>query len=220
MKKILLLLCIPLIYISSSTINQNNSVKIALLKYNGGGDWYANPTSLGNLSLFCNKYLNTNIDPNYETVEVGSIDLFEYPWLHMTGHGNVVFSEQEAQNLRLYLTSGGFLHIDDNFGMDPFIRPALKRVFPELELTELPFNHPIYHQKYDFPQGLPKIHKHEDKAPKGLGLIWKGRLVVFYSYECDLGDGWEDAEVHKDPEEVRIKALRMGANLIQYAFKA
>lgn len=195
------------------------SLKLALLKYNGGGDWYANPTSLINLSLFCNKFLNTNFDPNFATVDVGSAELFNYAFVHMTGHGNVVFSNGEAENLRKYLIAGGFLHIDDNYGMDPFIRPAMKKVFPELEFVELPFNHEIYNQKYKFDNGLPKIHKHDDKAPRGYGLIFEGRLVCFYSVECDLGDGWEDKEVHNDPEELRIKALRMGANLVQYVFR-
>jgi hypothetical protein len=195
------------------------SLKLALLKYNGGGDWYANPTALPNLSLFCNKFLNTNLDPNYATVDVGSIELFNYPFVHMTGHGNVVFSNSEADNLRKYLIAGGFLHIDDNYGMDPFVRPAMKKVFPELEFIELPFNHEIYHQKYDFNNGLPKIHKHDDKPSKGYGLIYQGRLVCFYSYETDLGDGWEDKDVHNDTEEARISALRMGANLVQYVFR-
>lgn len=195
------------------------SLKLALVKYNGGGDWYANPSALINLSAFCNKFLNTNFDIDYATVEVGSSDIYNYPFLHMTGHGNVVFSDQEAENLRSYLIAGGFLHIDDNYGMDPFIRPAMKMVFPELEFVELPFDHEIYHQKYDFDNGVPKIHKHDDLPSKGYGLIYEGRLVCFYSYESDLGDGWEDPEVHRDPEEVRIKALRMGANLIQYVFR-
>lgn len=195
------------------------SIKLALLKYNGGGDWYANPTALINLSAFCNKNLNTNFDLNYETVEVGSTNIFNYAFIHMTGHGNVVFSSMEAENLRNYLMAGGFLHIDDNYGMDPFVRPAMKKVFPELEFVEVPFNHPIYHQKFDFPSGLPKIHKHDEKAPQGFGLFYEGRLVCFYSYECDLGDGWEDREVHNDSDEARAKALRMGANLIQYAFR-
>jgi hypothetical protein len=193
-------------------------LKLALLKYNGGGDWYSNPTALPNLSTFCNKFLKTNIDPDYATVEVGSIDLFNYPFLHMTGHGNVVFSDTEAENLRNYLIGGGFLHIDDNFGMDRFVRVAMKKVFPELDFLELPFQHEVYHQKFDFASGLPKIHEHSGKAAQGFGLIWEGRLVCFYSYECDLGDGWEDPSVHKDPEEVRQKALKMGANLVQYAF--
>ena len=192
--------------------------QIALLKYRGGGDWYANPTSLKNLIAFCNKNLGTSLAPAYATVEVGSADLFRYPFLHMTGHGNVVFSDDEAQNLRTYLISGGFLHIDDNYGLDPYIRKQMKLVFPELDFVELPYNHPIYHQTYDFPSGLPKIHEHDNKPPQGFGLIWDGRLVCFYSYECDLGDGWEDFEVHKDSEATRTKALKMGANIIQYVF--
>ena len=194
------------------------SYQIALLKYQGGGDWYANPTSLPNLISFCNSNLGTKINAEPATVEVGSPDIFNYPFLHMTGHGNVVFNQHDAENLRAYLLSGGFLHIDDNYGMDPFVRPELKKVFPELDLIELPFSHPIYHQFYPFPKGLPKIHEHDNKAPQGLGLIFEGRLVVFYTYECDLGDGWEDAEVHKDSEEVRKKALQMGANMISYVF--
>lgn len=191
---------------------------IALLKYNGGGDWYANPTSLPNLAEFCNKQLDININTDPPTVEVGSPDIFNYPFIHMTGHGNVVFSTEEAQNLRTYLIAGGFLHVDDNFGMDPYIRPALKKVFPELDLIELPFSHPIFHQRYDFKNGLPKIHEHDNKPPQAFGLFWEGRLVCLYTYECDLGDGWEDADVHKDPEEVRLKALQMGANIIQFVF--
>ncbi len=194
-------------------------LKLALLKYNGGGDWYANPTSLTNLGKFCNKELKTNFDINYATVEVGSAELFNYPFIHMTGHGNVVFSDLEAQNLRTYLLAGGFLHIDDNYGMNPFVRPSMKKVFPELDFVELPFSHPIYHQKFNFPNGLPKIHEHDKKPPQGFGLIWQGRLVCFYSYETDLGDGWEDPEVHKDPEEKRQQALQMGANLVSYVFK-
>lgn len=194
------------------------SLKIGLLKYNGGGDWYANPTSLPNLAAFANKYLNTNLSTDNGVVEVGSVELFDYPFVHMTGHGNVVFSDAEAENLRNYLIAGGFLHIDDNYGMDPYVRVAMKKVFPELNFVELPTNHPIYRQKFTFEHGLPKIHKHDDKPAQGFGLIYEGRLVVFYSYQCDLGDGWEDYEVHKDPEEVHIKALKMGANLLQYVF--
>jgi hypothetical protein len=194
-------------------------LRLALLKYNGGGDWYANPTSLTNLANFCNTSLGTDLNPDYATVDVGSADLFNYPFVHMTGHGNVVFSPAEAENLRNYLIGGGFLHADDNYGMDPYIRVALKQVFPELTLVELPFEHDIYKQKFKFPNGLPKIHEHDGKAPQGFGLIYEGRLVVFYTYECDLGDGWEDPEVHKDPPDVRLKALQMGANIVSYAFK-
>jgi hypothetical protein len=193
-------------------------LKIAKLKYNGGGDWYANKTALPNLIKFCNQELGTNLQAEEDIVEVGSRDLFLYPYVYMTGHGNVVFSEAEASNLRKYLIGGGFLHIDDNYGLDKFIRIELKKVFPELELVELPFNHPIYHQKYDFPQGLPKIHEHDGKPPQGFGLIYEGRLITFYSYECDLGNGWEDPRIHNDPEEKRQQALRMGANLLAYCF--
>lgn len=191
--------------------------QIALLKYSGGGDWYANlETSLPNLIEFCNTNLKTNINKEQATVEVGSPDIFNYPLIHMTGHGNVLFNAQESENLRNYLIAGGFLHISDNYGMDKFIRPQLKKIFPELELVELPFTHPIYHQKYAFPNGLPKIHEHENKAPQGFGLIYQGRLVCFYDFECDLGDGWESYEVHKDSPEARQKALKMGANIIQF----
>jgi hypothetical protein len=195
------------------------SMKIALLKYSGGGDWYANlDTSLKNLVEFCNRNLGTTISDEQGIVEVGSPELFNYPFIHMTGHGNVVFNTQETQNLRNYLMAGGFLHISDNYGMDKFIRPQMKKVFPELDFVEVPFNHPIYHQKFDFPNGLPKVHEHDGTAPQGFGLFYDGRLVCFYDYECDLGDGWEDPEVHKDSPDARQKALRMGANMIQYVF--
>jgi len=193
-------------------------VKIAKLKYNGGGDWYANKTALPNLIKFCNKELGTNLKPEEDVVEAASPDLFLYPYVYMTGHGNVVFSAEEASNLRNYLLGGGFLHIDDNYGLDKFVRIELKKVFPELELIELPFDHPVYHQKFDFPRGLPKVHEHDGKPAQGFGLIYKGRLVVFYSFECDLGNGWEDPRIHNDPEEKRQQALRMGANLISYCF--
>jgi len=194
------------------------SFQIALLKYQGGGDWYANPTSLPNLVKFANRNLSTNISEDIATVDAGSADIINYPFIHMTGHGNVVFSDQELQNIRTYLIAGGFLHIDDNYGMDKYIRPQLKKMFPELELVELPFNHPIYHQKYNFPSGLPKIHEHDGKPAQGYGLIYEGRLIVFYSFECDLGDGWEDPAVHGDSEPTRQKALQMGANILQYVF--
>lgn len=197
------------------------SFQIALLKYNGGGDWYANlTTSLPNLIKFCNENLGTNINPDQAIVDAGSPEIFNYPFVHMTGHGNIVFSDQEAQNLRNYMIGGGFLHVDDNYGMDKFIRPQLKKVFPELELVELPFSHPIYHQKFDFKNGLPKVHEHDDKAPQGFGLVYEGRLVCYYSVETDLGDGWESPEVHGDSPDARDKALKMGANLVQFALMA
>lgn len=192
--------------------------KIGLLKYKGGGDWYANPTSLPNLAKFCNAQLNLNLSTDIDEVEPGSAELFTYAFVHITGHGNIIFTDQEATNLRTYLMAGGFLHISDNYGMDPFVRKAMKKVFPELDFIELPFSHPVYHQKFDFPNGLPKIHEHDKKAAQGFGIIYEGKLVCFYDYECDLGDGWEDQSVHKDPEENRQKALKMGANLLQYAF--
>lgn len=193
-------------------------VKIALLKYAGGGDWYANPTSLPNLVNFCNQNINTAISTDIGTVEVGSIELYNYPILHMTGHGNVIFSPEEAENLRKYLLAGGFLHISDNYGMDPYIRREMQKVFPGQEFTELSFSHPIYHQKYDFPDGLPKIHQHDNMDPQGYGIVYEGRLVCFYDFECDLGDGWESPEVHNDSQVKREEALRMGANMVQYVF--
>lgn len=192
--------------------------KIAKLKYNGGGDWYANRTALPNLISFCNKNLGTNFDKDEEIVEAGSTDIFNYPFVYLTGHGNIVFSDQEAENLRNYLMGGGFLHIDDNYGLDKFIRPQMKRVFPELDFVELPVNHILYNQKFKFPAGLPKIHEHDGKRPQGLALIYKGRIVCYYTFECDLGNGWEDAGTYAgDSEDARQKALKMGSNLIQYA---
>lgn len=194
------------------------SIKIARLKYNGGGDWYANKTSLPNLIEFCNQSLGMSLAAEEEVVEPGSADLFNYPFIHLTGHGNIIFNEQEARNLRNYLIAGGFLHADDNYGMDKFLRREMKKVFPELDFVELPFNHPIYHQKFKFNNGLPKVHEHDNKPPQGFGIIYEGRVVCFYSYECDLGNGWEDQEIYNDPEITRTKALQMGANLVQYAF--
>jgi len=197
----------------------NPAYKIARLKYNGGGDWYGDRTALPNLIKFCNENLKTNFEVDDDVVEVGSASLFNYPFTFMTGHGNVIFTDQEARNLRKYLTGGGFLHIDDNYGFDKFIRPQMKKVFPELDFVELPVNHPIYHQKYPFPNGLPKIHEHDGKRAQGFGLIYKGRLVCFYTYECDLGNGWEDYGTYAgDTQEARLKALKIGANLIQYIF--
>lgn len=192
--------------------------KIAKVKYKGGGDWYANKTALPNLVNFCNTNIKTNVNPEDASVEVGSPEIFNYPWIYLTGHGNVIFSDPEAENLRKYLVSGGFLHIDDNYGLKPFIVPQMKKVFPELDFIELPFSHAIYHQAYQFNNGLPKIHEHDGKPPQGFGLIYEGRLVCFFDYECDLGNGWEDQSVYNDTEEKRQLALKMGANIIQYAF--
>jgi len=193
--------------------------KIAVLQYNGGGDWYSNPTALPNLISFCNKNIGTSIDAKSVTVKPESLDIFEYPYIHMTGHGNVFFSEEDAKNLRNYLLSGGFLHIDDNYGMEPYLKKELIKVFPEKELKELPINHPIFNSYYKFPKGLPKVHEHDGNQPQALGISFEGRLVLLFTFESDLGDGWENQEVHNDPEDVRQKALRMGANIIKYAFE-
>jgi hypothetical protein len=194
------------------------NVKIAKLKYNGGGDWYANKTALPNLISFCNSNLEMDLVASEDVVEVGSPDIFLYPYVYMTGHGNVVFSSADAENLRNYLLGGGFLHIDDNYGLDQFIRLEMKKVFPNLEFVELPFDHPIYHQKYHFNEGLPKVHEHDGKPPQGLGLLHEGRLVCFYSYEADLGNGWEDQSIYNDPEAIRQEALKAGANILSFAF--
>jgi hypothetical protein len=213
MKKIFVL--IIAIFCRASSIAQ----KIAVLKYNGGGDWYANPTALPNLIQFSNSNIHTAIDSKPETVTPGAADIFQYPYIHMTGHGNAFFSDDEAENLRNYLLSGGFLHIDDNYGMNEYIRKELKKVFPEKSLTELSADHPIFSTSYNFPNGLPKIHEHDQKPPQAFGLFENGRLICLFTFESDLGDGWENPEIHNDPEEVRLKALRMGANILKYAFE-
>jgi len=196
-----------------------NAQEIAILKYNGGGDWYANPTALPNLIDFTNKNCKTAISKNPTSVAVGSEDLFNFPMVFMTGHGNVLFDTNETENLRKYLISGGFLHISDNYGLDTFIRRELKKVFPNLELQEIPSSHPIFNQTLSFPNGIPKIHEHDKKPAQAFGIFYEGRLVVFYDYETDLSDGWEDEIIHNNPKDVREKALKMGANLIEYAFR-
>ena len=214
MRKLLILLTL-----FCSTASYGQSYELAILKYNGGGDWYANlETSLPNLINFCNREMGMNISEEQAIVEAGSVEIFDYPFIHMTGHGNVIFDQEEAENLRNYLLAGGFLHIDDNYGMDQFIRRELKKIFPNEELIELPYSHPIYHQKYNFNNGLPKIHEHDEKPSQGFGIMKNGRLVLFYTYESDLGDGWEDPEIHNDSENSRLKALQMGANIISYVF--
>jgi hypothetical protein len=201
-----------------SILLQINAQDVAVLKYNGGGDWYANPTAIPNLVAFTNKNVKTNISENPQSVAVNSEDIFNFPMLFMTGHGNVFFSDDEATNLKNYLISGGFLHISDNYGLDKFIRRELKKVFPTIEFKEIPSNHPIYNQTFKFPEGIPKIHEHDKKSAQGFGLFFEGRLVVFYDYETDLSDGWEDQIIHNNPKEVREKALKMGSNIIEYAF--
>ena len=203
-----------LVFISLNVYSQD----VAVLKYKGGGDWYSNPTALPNLIKFCNDNIDTNINETIETVEVGSTDIFQYPFLHMTGHGNVFFSDEDAENLRLHLISGGFLHIDDNYGMEPYITKELKKVFPNKELRAIPSDHEIFNSAFEFPKGLAKVHEHDGKAPQAFGIFHEGRLVLLFTFESDLGDGWEDEEVHNDPEDVRDKALKMGANIVKYAF--
>lgn len=195
------------------------SQEIALIKYSGGGDWYANPTSLPNLISFCNQNIGTKIESKPVTVELSSSALFLYPFVHITGHGNILFSDSEVQNLRKYLLGGGFLHIDDNYGIDQYIRREMKRVFPEMDFIEISKDHTIFKEPYPFPTGLPKIHEHDNKPPQAFGLFKDGKLICLYTYETDLGDGWEDAEVHNNPKDVREKALKMGANIINYVFR-
>ncbi len=197
---------------------QVNAQDVAILKYNGGGDWYANPTAIPNLVEFSNENIKTTISKNPQSISVHSEDIFNFPMLFMTGHGNVYFSDEDAINLKKYLISGGFLHISDNYGLDKFTRRELKKVFPKLEFKEIPSNHPIYNQTFKFPNGMPKIHEHDKKTAQGFGLFYEGRLVVFYDYETDLSDGWEDEIIHNNPKNVREKALKMGANIIEYAF--
>lgn len=221
LKKLIYFICLVIVsfQIDEAAAQDNNkNLQLAVLKYGGGGDWYANPTALPNLARFANQHLKTKISPNFATVEVGSPELFNYPWIFATGHGNIIFTNHEAENLRNYLIGGGFLHIDDNYGFAPFVRLAMKQVFPELDFVELPFTHQIYDQKFRFTRGLPKIHEHDGMPAQGFGLVYEGRLVCFFSFESDLGNGWEDPDVHGDPEHLRQAALQMGANILQYAF--
>jgi hypothetical protein len=208
------------LFFSIALFTDAQKLKLGKLKYGGGGDWYANKTSIPNLIKFCNQTLKTDFDLNEGIVEPGSPEIFSFPFIHMTGHGNVIFTSNEALNLRKYLIAGGFLHIDDNYGLDKFIRPEMKKVFPELSFVEIPFEHAIFHQKFNFDKGLPKIHEHDGKPAKGYGLFWEGRLICFYSYECDLGNGWEDQSIYNDPEEIRQKALQMGANIVSFSMNS
>ena len=211
--RIIIFLFIPVFAFSQNTYS------LAVLKYNGGGDWYANPTALPNLIDFSNKNIGTNIKKIPEIVDVGSLDIYNYPLLHMTGHGNIIFNFEEADNLRKYLLAGGFLHVDDNYGMDEFFRREIKKVFPEKDLVIINSGHPIFNQSFSFPNGLPKIHIHDAKPAQALGIFDNGRLLCLYTYESDLSDGWEDPEVHNDSYETRVKALKMGSNIIEYVFK-
>lgn len=212
--RITLIFCLLLLF--TTPVLSQTTYQLAVLKYNGGGDYYANPTAVPNLAKFANKQLNAGINEEVPYIEVGSPLIFTYPFVHMTGHGNVVFSNSERENLRNYLLAGGFLHIDDNYGMDKFIRPEIKKLFPNMELVEIPFDHPVFHQSYDF-NGLPKIHEHDDKRPQAFGIFIEGRLALLYTFESDLGDGWEDTSVHNDTEAKHLEALRMGLNILEFA---
>lgn len=193
---------------------------IGRLHYDGGGDWYANPSSLPNLLAAIRERTTLQTAPKEEVVRLGDAALWDLPYLYLTGHGNVLFSEAEVRILRRYLEQGGFLHVDDNYGMDESIRRELARVLPGVALEEVPLDHPIYNLVYPFPAGVPKIHEHDGKPAQGFGLFLEGRLAVYYSYETDLGDGWEDPAVHGDTPELRERALRMGVNLFAYAVGA
>ena len=211
------LILIVLLVIIPMTRSQGQT--LAVLKYDGGGDWYSNPTALKNLIQFSNTHGATKLKLKPEVVHPEDPALFSYPFIHMTGHGNVVFSDEALKNLNTYLIGGGFLHIDDNYGMKPYILPQLKKLFPSKFLKEVPSDHPIFNLIYEFPDGLPKIHEHDGLAPQALGIFHENRLILLCTFESDLSDGWEDQSVHKDPEDIRLKALQMGANIIKYAFE-
>ncbi len=210
------LICAP---ISAQEDPDLSKFTIARLKYDGGGDWYSDPTSLPNLLKFFREQTGIPAADREAVVEPSDPAIFNYPYLYLTGHGRIDFSEEDARNLRRHLTSGGFLHVDDNYGLDQHFRREIKKVFPDQELQEVPYSHPIYHSFFDFPQGPPKIHEHDGKPAQGFGIFYEGRLVVYYTYQSDLGDGWEDPDVHGDPEEVRLQALKMGVNIIVYALR-
>jgi len=193
-----------------------DSIGIARLQYDGGGDWYANPSSLPNLLRAIRERAGVPVASREVSVKPLDPSLSDHPFLYMTGHGNVSFSPAERNALRQYLIGGGFLHADDNYGLNESFRREIAAIFPDAELTEIPKDHPVFHIFYDFPEGLPKIHEHDGKPPQAFGIFYGGRLVVFYSYESDLGDGWEDPEVHQDPPAIREQALRMGVNLFLY----
>ena len=215
---IMRIIMIFIILFAGNINSQSQGVKIALAKYSGGGDWYSDPTALPNLIDFCNINLGTNINPEPSTIDIGSTEIFNFPFIHLTGHGNIVLSENEAFNLRTYLNAGGFLHVDDNYGLNEYFRREIKKVFPDKELIELPASHPVFHQKYSFNKGLPKIHEHDNKPPQAFGIFIEDRMVCLYTYESDLGDGWENEAVHDNPPQLRDIALKMGANIISFVF--
>ena len=201
----------------SSDKNNQSAIKLARVKYSGGGDWYNDPSAEVNLLKYVSEHTNINVSPVYEYVDLASDNLFLYPLIFLTGHGNINFTKEEAKRLRIYLENGGFLYIDDDYGLDKYVRKEMKKVFPDKDFVELPFNHEIYHCHFDFSNGLPKIHEHDGKPPQGFGIFVNGRLCVFYTYETNISDGWVDPDVHHDSPEIRELALKMGTNIIVYA---
>jgi len=219
-KKINIFLIILFVLFSPGFLISQTSgskIKLARVKYSGGGDWYNDPSAEVNLLRYVARATNIPVEPVYEYVDLASDNLFLYPLIFLTGHGNVNFTEEEVRKLRAYLQNGGFLYIDDDYGLDEYIRKEMKKVFPDQDFVELPFSHGIYHCHFKFPNGLPKIHEHDKKAPQGFGLFYQGRLCVFYTYEANLGDGWPDPEIHNNPPEKREASLQMGTNIIVWA---
>jgi len=213
MKKILLLIAL----IPALAFPQKEGFQIARLKYSGGGDWYNDPSAEVNLLNFVSQNTNIKTTPEYVFVEIGSPDIFNYPFLFVTGHGNIVFSQTEAERMRTYLDNGGFLYVDDDYGLDKAFRREIKKIFPDNDLVELPFDYGMYHCFYNFQSGPPKTHEHDDKAPRGYGIFIGERLAVYYTVESNPSDGWADAQAHGDPEDKRVEALKFGTNLVVWA---
>lgn len=197
--------------------SEDGSFTVARLKYRGGGDWYNDPSALENLLKFAQKRVPLSINTSFSDISLGSRELFNYPFAFLTGHGNISINQAEAQNLREYLNNGGFLYIDDDYGLDKYVHKLVDKVYPDKKFVELPFDHPIYHQVFDFPDGLPKVHEHDGDPPQGFGIFHEGRLVIFYTLESNLADGWTDQRVHNDPQAIREQALKMGVNILVYA---
>lgn len=217
MKKLALLFILSLSLTTSWPVYAQQPVTVARIKYRGGGDWYGNRTTFPNLFRYMREHARVNTAPREVTTEIMDKDLFKYPITYIAGHGNIKFSDDEVARFRKYLTHGGFLWADDDYGMDPAFRREMKKVFPELPWVEIPFSHAIYHMAFDFPNGLPKIHKHAGGPPHGLALFYEGRMVVFYSFNTDISDGCEDPDIHGDPPEKRESALKMGTNILLWA---
>ena len=222
MKKVIYILFVLLIFTAGEMFPQNNTavkskIKLARVKYSGGGDWYNDPSGDINMLKYISEHTNIQVDPVFEYVDLASDNLFLYPLIYLTGHGNISFSAEEAERLRAYLENGGFLYIDDDYGLDEFVRKEMSKIFPDEKFVELPFNHEIYKSHFVFDHGLPKIHEHDNKPPQGFGLFFDGRLCVFYTFESNISDGWPDPEIHNDNQEVRDLAFKMGTNIIVYA---